>query len=271
MPDKSKGIPNLYDTILSAIDTKLTFYEWIGNNDSFLKGQIVKVPAWFEKNQRWTLVDHNYDSINEKESTWKVRDFQSTIAETDQSYVKRYFRLESGEKLVTTHGKKRPAIFLNYFNSDWFNPFNKSEHIEYGLIIPLFSYKDRHNQSYILSDQKWENLSRIYIPPQYDDNLPGIESESSIQFQAIQMCNKKYIEPLKCLNNKDRMQKCFRISEMALKLIMYHFIKGINIFSSYFDGTQNPNKNDNEKDLYEVFVEILRDEISKKYGTPGPG
>lgn len=263
MPDPYKGIPSLYDTLLNTMDNSPNFYEWMPNSEIYQKGQIVSVPAWFEKKKRWLLIDGHYDSMNEPESTWKAREFNTSVNEVEKTYVKKYFQIEKGENLVVTHGKKRPAKFLNYYHSDWFNPINQRQHVDYGLIIPLFSYKERHNQIYVLHDQAWENPSRIYIPSQYDEK-PGVTYESSLHFHAIQMANVDYIEPLKCLDTESRMNKPFKLSEIALKLITFHYIASMNIFDGYFSSFVENSPGENDHNDYHAFKELLQDEINSK-------
>jgi hypothetical protein len=55
----------------------------------------------------------------------------------------------------------------------WWNPVNTSVQGKYWLCVPVFSYKDRHPQDYVLKDMRLNNEIAFYIPSWYD-NYPGL-------------------------------------------------------------------------------------------------
>ncbi len=263
MSSTSSGIIDLYDTILDAISENCTFYEWLTNNDKFVPGQIYNAPVWYEKKFRWYMVEKQYYAgDNEPNSTWIARKYttKEEMERNTSGYVKKYFGIEFDEYLQAIHGKFRPVILIQNYTIDWFNPLNSREHINSCLCIPILSYKaSRHKQPYILEDQKFNNNHRVYIPPAYKD-CAGINEESSAQWSYIQTINKDLIKPLTCYNPNKKMSLPFKISNTALKIIMFHFIKGAGLFNLILDSSAK-----NVKSLYDGFVELVREEIDKKY------
>ena len=118
--------------------------------------------------------------------------------------------------------------------SDWWNPPNKADHIIYWLCLPLFTFKDRHNQPYVLNDQSLNNPDAFYIPPG-TASFPGASEESVARIQAIQMIKAERLIPCKCMCSADKMNRPFRLSDLGLRLILYHFYRSFNVFSELND------------------------------------
>ncbi|NQV17345.1 MAG: hypothetical protein HQ534_02210 [Armatimonadetes bacterium] len=257
MPEKYKGIPKLYDNILSLSEGDWTFYEWLDLKSDLQVGQICCAPAWYEKKKRWFFTTAFYDRINEAKSTWSAKEYSSERSKnknTDMN-VNRYFGLESDENLISTPGKYRPVLLLKYYETDW---WSKTYPNNSWLCFPIFSYKkSRHNQEYVLEDMKLNNPDRFYLPPQYNPELPGLNEESSVLLHSIQFIEKTYLYPLECcLDNKE--YKHFKISEKALKLVFFHFIKNTNILNIFLDRKEKENhEENNEYELFKMYIEDL--------------
>lgn len=123
-------------------------------------------------------------------------------------------------------------ILLRKATSDWWNPTNKTHHVDYRLCPPLFTYKDRHNQNYVLRDQCLDNPNTFYIPPAFK-KFPGVNNEeAAARFQAIQMIKEERLTACKCMCTtvEPKMSRPFRLSDLALRLILYHFYKALGVF-----------------------------------------
>ena len=258
MSNEYKGIPDLYDRICKMFNPEFSFYEWIfqPEQDELQIGQLCNAPVWYEKSKRWYLIEDNYDPIKEEDSTWKAIIYSGkTKSEREpQSVVAKYFELEKGENLFAAPGKYRPVILIRNYCNDWLNPSNQREHIDTWLCLPIFSYKERHNQDYVINDQSFSNPDRIYIPPSYGQS-PGMVNESVIQLQSIQMLRSEYFEPLKslCSIKEPIMNRPFKISNFAMKIIMYHLLNNFNIFDIFIQNTESEGRDD-----FILFVEEVK-------------
>jgi len=245
-----KGVPSLYDdalSIFSDVYENVEFFNWIRNyNNELQKGQVCYSVVSFYKRKKWYLQEHNYNPRDEQSSTWYARQLTNRFPKPDNSsYVKKYFDLGLDESLITVNSKIRPVILLERKQSNWWNPSNSSDYVEAWTCLPLFSYKSRHNQQYVLNDQKLLT-DRFYIPPFYS-NKPGIEKESSIMFDFIQNIPTYNIKPLRHDNSDLGMRIPFKVSDIALRLINFHMLKNMNILNQ-----QEPIKSD-----YDLFCEYI--------------
>ena len=247
MQNQYNGVVEAYDEVCQQAENK-SFYEWVDDPSILYPGQICYAPVWYEKSNKWILFEDNYDPVNEENSTWKVVKFKIDNFLKPTSYVMKYFQLEKTENLITTIGKIRPVILLKKTISDWLNPDTYSE--DHWLCLPLFEYKTRHNQNYVINDQRFKIPDRLYIPPRYNAK-PGIPLESAARFQALQMINQEYLKPLKAFCKEKNMQYPFKIIDYALKIIMYHFFKNLNLFVELNE----------EGTVYALFVECVNDYI----------
>ncbi len=218
-------------------------------------------PVWYERKKRWYLTEEHYYPTREEESTWRANIYsgKSKVEREPQHIVAKYFELEKGENLFASPGKYRPVILIRKYQNDWLNPANTSEHIATWLCLPLFSYKDRHNQPFVLNDMAFKSPERVYIPPSYKDKPGGI-IESSAQFLSIQMIKEEYLEPLTSMSGirPPKMQRPFRVSNFALKIIMFHFLKHFNLFDVLLDSCDTDGKT-----AYTLFVEEVNEILSK--------
>lgn len=256
MPSNYKGLPEVYQFVCEIFQK--SFYEWLPNNSNLCSGQLCFAPAWYEKKCRWYFTDGNYDVFNESESTWKAKIFTGEQISNSNTYVKKYFELEKDEYLLGTHGKYRPVIIVKNYISNWPNPANIHQHENKWLCLPIFSYKEKHNQEYVLDDLCFNKPHQLYLPQAFKTQ-PGLDHESALRFEAIQMVNNKYLVPIKCLNTSIdvKLKQPFKLSEFALRIIMYHFMKHLDLFNEQLlsDGIK--------KNEYDVFVEAVKEYLSE--------
>lgn len=240
----SKGILDLYDDICLDLSSayisdggKFKFIDWIlGNSSTFCQGMICNTVAWYVKTDRWYLDEANYNPIHEENSTWYAKKYSGKYPDFNSSNIMKYFKLEKDERLITTNGKERPVILLNYAQDDWWNPINTSKHEKNWMCIPLFSYKDRHSQDYILKDHCLNNPIAFYIPSYYENN-PGVNMESAARYQSIQMVKEEHLTPLKrmCLTKTPQMSRPFGLTKIGVELLLYHFYNQFNLFQKLKD------------------------------------
>jgi hypothetical protein len=229
-----KGILEFYDKTCQDLDGE-GFIDWdLNSGGALAPGMICNAFSWYTKTDRWYLEEDNYKHLDEPNSTWFARRLGSSPPEPTTNIMK-FFKLEHGERLVTTNGKERPVILLRNEIDDWANPANATMHTHSWLCLPLFSYKDRHNQGYVLNDQRLNNPNAFYIPSMYCG--PGINAESAAKFQSIQMIKETVLKPLKsyCGNKGVEMNKPIRLTKTGLRILMYHFFKNLGIFAELED------------------------------------
>ncbi|MDR0562053.1 MAG: hypothetical protein LBG73_05125 [Spirochaetaceae bacterium] len=226
----TKGIPNLYNKICMDLDSQY-FIDWVTDTASPCPGMICKSVVWYVKSDRWYLEEANYDSFEEEKSTWYARRYTGRYPQSNSSNVMKHFKLEKEERLITTNGKERPVVAVSRAVDDWWNPANTARHEKNWLCIPLFSYKERHTQEYVLNDQQLKNGTSFYIPSYYD-TFPGLNFESSVRFQSIQMIKEEHLTPVKmlCSTREPQMSRPFGLTRLGLELLMYHFYSQFNLF-----------------------------------------
>ena len=252
MSQDYKGIPQLYDEILALFSDnpkeKISFYEWIkGSSGECVEGQVAYCVVSFFKRKKWVLKEHQYNPTDEEKSTWYAEQLSARLPEEDSGYVKKYFDLEKGESLITNNCKVRPVILIKRNENDWWNPSSTAGLVESWTCLPLFSYKERHIQNFVIDDQKLKS-NRFYIPVAHT-NQPGINMESAAIFESIQTIQSGNIRPCKSFCDADKMSHQFRLSSMALKLVMYHHLVQTNSFKC-FDAIQTE---------YELFKSMVND------------
>ena len=250
-----KGLFDLYDKVcLDLSNNEDKFIDWILDPPGKLsQGMICNTVAWYTKGERWYLDEANYDSINEENSTWYARKYTGKYPISYSSNVMKHFKLEKEERLITINGKERPVILLNRAIDNWWNPKIPKYHEINWLCIPIFSYKDRHPQPFVLNEQRLKDPVSFYIPPSYNANA-GITEESSAKFQAIQMVKEEHLRPLKrmCLNPEPQMSRPFGLTKTGLEILIYHFYDQFKIFPELAEANS----------LYSLFKEEVNNRIN---------
>ena len=83
-------------------------------------------------------------------------------------------------------GKIRPVIISGYVESKWFGTMQKVF-----LCAPVFSFKPRHSQEYIIKAQAFSYPYLFYLPK----NPNGCYEESAVRFELIQPIMKGFLNP----------------------------------------------------------------------------
>jgi hypothetical protein len=254
-----KGILSLYNDILSLFPGEPQFFEWIKDNNipGLQSGQICSTIPYYAKRKRFSLASVKYDELDEERSTWQAKRLTNRLPfPSGDGHVMKYFELESEESLITLHCKIRPAILLHYNSNNWWNQADVRFHIETWTCLPIFSYKGRHTQGFVLKDQSMET-DRFYMPPFYSTNA-GLPKESAAIYSYIQTIPIENILPLRIPCIEDSINHSIKLSKDALKLVLYHYYKMNHLF----------NEIESIDTYYDVFkdmvTDIINDTISNK-------
>ena len=231
------------------------FYEWIIQEGRTAPPEVEEKsicmgPVHYKDDDVLTLVENQYDPINEEESTWKITSFhEGTRHERLPHRPYRVFQLETEDDLLVYKCKIRPVVVIKKIESDWRMPHNYI--FNTWLCLPLYSYKGRHSQQYVLSDQKLENSQRFYFPP----GVPGIINECSGLLNELQSIPERNLYPKKCFCDsvEPRMDRPIKLSDKAFQAVVGHIaqlLPGISISGDAYD-------------WYNFFKELVVEEISK--------
>ena len=121
--------------------------------------------------------------------------------------------LKSDEYLFVTPGKTRPFISLGETQTGWFG----NEKIVLG--IPIFRFKVRHTQEFVMRIQAFDYPWLFYIKP---DKKNGIE-EGAARLELIQFIPKGHCQPFKVPTPEGRFP--IKLSEYNYKVLWYQLHK----------------------------------------------
>jgi len=220
----SDTLKDAYDTIIEMLNDEFdeessSWYKEIPFDSPFERGHICYAPVLFDKKNRWKLKDADYNHKNEAESTWKVKKYTDHHDPTRHQYVMKFFEIESNEDLIASAGKRRPVLLLKKYDSTWRNPNSRPDQEVKWLILPIFSYKERHNRidGFITSDFLLQNHDKLFFPRGYGSSL-GIESISAGLIESIQSIPETDIEYYKDIS----LNKRIKLSKKALQIVNCH-------------------------------------------------
>jgi hypothetical protein len=246
-----KGVKGLYE--LCCDDN---FYEWVfpehGVPPQIAERFICSAPIWYNDSEALTLLEANYDSLDEASSTWKLSAFSAGTR--DQRLPHRpykLFQLVSDDDLVVVKCKIRPVLLISKVSSDWRIPYNTANFLNTWLCLPLFSYKPRHSQQYVIEDQAMKRHHHFYFPP----GIPGLDCESVGKLIELQFIPEKNLTLMKkmCESGSPKMNRPFRVSELAFQAILGHVSKNLPRIEITGD----------TREWYETFSSWVTEEIEK--------
>lgn len=250
MPEDCRGYSNLYNEIFDAIEEKSSFIQWI-EEEVYSQGVVAYAPAWYQKKNRWYLANAYDCRENGNKSTWYALPYPTDGTKEPKAdhVVMRHFDLESGENMITTHGKRRPVILINLYSYSWMQPATESYHEKTWLCVPVFKYKSRHTNKYILNDQRLLNPGQFYMPESYDTHA-GFDVASCAHLNAMQVIPEKYLT----LWKNQTYDRGIVLTSLAVKLLLFHYIKNMNVLSCFLSETTS-----DEPSWYDIF----KDEVNK--------
>jgi hypothetical protein len=177
---------------------------------SFKVGQVYLAPVKYPMTPPKVLRLESYNPEREEDTQFTMTNYDPASA--DQEIPLKFLNLKSDNRLFILQGKRRPVIVLGCCESDW--PYN--HRLGFGhtdklvLCLPVFRFKDRHTQDYIIKIQAFLISNLFYISP----SPKGIPEEGAAQFELIQTIHKADMQPLKNVNNKP-----FKLSNYTLQLL----------------------------------------------------
>jgi len=248
---KSYNISEIYDEACKLVGDE-SFTEWISGVE-FQPGQLCEAAVWYEETNKWSLEESTFDPRDEENATWYARKIRSGKIPPSGKYVKRYFNLADGEVLLIVNGKYRPVILVRRFESQWVYPGDQT--LPTWIVLPLFTYKSKHTQI-ILEDARLMTPERFYMPV-IRSKFPGAAQECAVRYLTVQAVREKYLKAIRLMDSEQGMNRPYRVTQTALKLIMYHLFKNFELFSEL---TQ-------QKDRYDIFKEYVQELITEGLKT----
>lgn len=247
-----KGIEGLYEYCCDN-----SFYEWVfpiqGSPPSEITERcICNAPVWYNDSESLTLIESYYDSIDESNSTWKLSNFSSGKSEKRLPHRPyKLFQLESDDDLVVVKCKIRPVLLIKKIISDWTHPNNTARMFNTWLCLPIFSYKPRHSQKYVITDQELKRQHHFYFPP----GTPGLDHESVGKLIELQFIPERNLTPFKkmCEIGNINMNRPVCLSEKAFHAVLGHTV-------GFFPSIEISGES---KEWYDFFVELAREQIHK--------
>jgi len=243
----TRGVSGLYE---DCCDGK--FYEWVQDHSGteFKEKQICWAPVFYKEDKSLTLIEDKYDPINEESSTWKFSTFEESPAKQRLRHRPyKIFQLESDDDLIVIKCKKRPVLVISKVKTDWRVPYN--EFSRSWLCLPLFSYKRRHSQRYVLNDQALKIEHRFYFPP----GNPGLDEESAGLINEIQFIPEKNLNPFKSFCDKEEpaMDLPIKLSDKAFHAVIGHIAKIL----------PDINLSGESLEWYDFFKDLVNEQIEK--------
>lgn len=247
----TKGVSDLYEY---CCDGK--FYEWVfpgekgGRPPDIDQKYICMGPVSYKGNEILTLIEDEFDPLHEERSTWKIAKFINGTR--DNRFPHRpykIFQLETDDDLLVFKCKIRPVLVIKKIESDWRIPSKYYDNI--WLCLPLFSYKNRHSQKYVLSDQKLQVPYRFYFPP----GGPGLDEECSGLINELQCIPQANLYPKKyfCDIIDPNMDIPFKLGDNAFQAVIGHIARFLPEVTVSGDSCE----------WYDFFKELVNEEITK--------
>jgi hypothetical protein len=246
-----KGIVGLYEYCCDSV-----FYEWhfleatSSTSKNIYPGSICWAPVYYIDCRILTLAEEIYNPIEERDSTWKIVDFdEGTRDRRLRNRPYKEFQLEKDDDLLLFKCKIRPVLAIKEFKCDWRVP--RTYFDNQWLCLPIYSYRQRHIQVDVIADQRLRVPSRFYFPP----GIPGIGNEGAALLNRLQCIPEDNLEPYKCFCDlgETPMDQHIKLSNKAFQAIVGHLLilfPGIDI-----TGTS--------KEWYDFFKELVNEEIDR--------
>ena len=247
----TKGVSNLYEYCCDG-----QFYDWMFPDDTgkppppVCQGTICMAPIFYKDAEILTLVEDKYDPLHEEQSTWRITGFKFGTKEKRLPHRPyKAFQLESDTDLMILKCKIRPVLVIKKIESDWRVPTNYF--FKLWLCLPLFSYKSRHSQQYVLRDQKLEIPHRFYFPL----GTPGLDEECAGLLSGLQCIPEDNMYPKKChcTQREPKMDRPIRVTEKAFQAVLGHiaqFLPAVVVTGESLE-------------WYDFFKELVIEQIAK--------
>jgi len=224
---------NIIDSLVKSDDLYLLIDEYyetldlIHKND-FVLGQFVSGIMVYPTDKPLILNLKDYDPINEENTIWNIEEFDPTKDYSHRPVYKDH--LKSDEHYFVQRGKIRTCVVLNRYQSRW---TNKNYNEEIYLCAPLYTFKEKHEDEYILQIIKFQTRDCFFLPK----SINGILKNSVLRFSRILPMHKSNLKAI--ITDINGKPKPFKLSDEALKLFSYHLSKYLNIDYEEFLSLKN--------------------------------
>lgn len=185
----------------------------IADRMAFKMGQIYWTPIKYPFTPPIVLKTDKYDPTDESKTTFML--CQYNVDDTSQQLPIKSMKLRSDDRLFILQGKKRLAIVLGACETNWgYNHIlEKGKEEKLVLCLPIFPFKNRHDQKFIIDVQKFDYPNYFYIIPSPGSGL----EEGAARLELIQPIHKGDMQPYKSVNEKP-----LKLSDSLMKMLVYH-------------------------------------------------
>jgi len=208
-------------------------------------------PIYYKDDEILTLIENKFNPIDEESSTWKIAQFKTGNKKSRLPHRPyKIFQLETDDDLLVLKCKIRPVLLIKKIESDW--RFPGKYVLDSWLCLPLFSYKTRHSQHYVISDQKLQVPHRFYFPR----GNPGLEEEAAGLINQLQCIPQPSLYPVKCFCDVEEpnMGKPIKLGKKAFNAVVGHIAQFLPEVDVSGDSLE----------WYRFFKEIVNEEVDKK-------
>jgi len=140
-----------------------------------IPGQIVLAHFVYHNTQPWVAEVIGVESAS---VSYKIKQFNA-LHPTKPHFPIKEMNLRADENIYLLKGKERPGVILQTIETDFHNALHPEP---YATVIPLYTFKDRHDQPYRVRVAAFESPNLFYLPSAHE----GIHEESVLRFEHTQ-------------------------------------------------------------------------------------
>jgi len=161
----------------------------------------------------------SYDPTQAEKAKYEIVDFNFKKFSNSSHRPIHGDNLEHDEIYVLQKGKMRPCVILNKVQSIFDNSLYP-ENIY--LCAPIFSFKEKHEDKYMLDILKFSIEDCFFLPK----DTKGLKNHSVVRFSRILPLHFKNLEPYSCLLER---KKPLALSDEAFNLLVYHLSNYLSV------------------------------------------
>jgi hypothetical protein len=208
-----------------------------------LPGQIVSAHTVYPTDEPWIIKVIKYDASDPQRSQYELKKFDPS----DRGHFPvAELNLRKDENLYVYKGKERPLIVVGTVKTRWANALHDEKVF---LCAPLFTFKERHTDTFKIQCAAFFHPNLFYLPAEID----GCSGEGTVRFE--------YTQPIlrRALHNylAGSPSRPIALSNEAFALFLNHL--GRFLFHRDFDTGVCKNM--------DVYRELVRAELDKIQGA----
>jgi hypothetical protein len=209
------------------------------SNGDPLPGQIVFAHTVYPTDEPWIIKVVSYDASDPSRSQYELKKYEK---EDRTHFPVAELNLRKDENLYVYKGKERPLVVVGAVKSRWANPLHDEKVF---LCAPLFTFKDKHSDTFKIQCAAFFHPTLFYVPAEPD----GCSGEGVIRFE--------YVQPIlrKAFHNylAGTPSKAIALSSEAFALFLNHL--GRFLFRRDFDGSIC--------EQIDAYKDLVRDQLDK--------